>query len=139
MEAAGLNDFWHCLELHERSFSQLTDTRYPIRGRTDGDDTDFFYLIQLERSGANLWFFDGMNEVNVSVRLHATFLKAYNEKGELIGLRDNIYILNEDNFEPGKADPDYKGNGTPPFTTQQVNVASPIMITVRDTLFTGCR
>jgi hypothetical protein len=26
MEGAGLNNFWHCLESHERSFSQLTET-----------------------------------------------------------------------------------------------------------------
>jgi hypothetical protein len=45
MEAAGLNDFWHCLKSHERSFSQLTETRYSLRGRADGDNTDWFYLI----------------------------------------------------------------------------------------------
>jgi hypothetical protein len=135
MEAAGLNDFWHCLESHERSFSQLTETRYPVRGRTDGDDTDWFYLIQLERSGANPWFFDGLNETGVNVRLHATFLKAYDETGQLIGLRDNLFILNEDNFESNQPDPDYKGNGNPPFVTQEINVTSPLLITVRHTYF----
>jgi hypothetical protein len=40
MEAAGLNDFWHCLESHERSFSQLTEIKYPLRGKTDGDNTE---------------------------------------------------------------------------------------------------
>jgi hypothetical protein len=56
MEAAGLNDFWHCLELQERSFSQVTETKYPVRGRTDGDDTDWFYLIQLEYSSPILHY-----------------------------------------------------------------------------------
>jgi hypothetical protein len=135
MEAAGLNDFWHCLESHERSFSQLTETRHPIRGRTDVDDTDWFYLIQLERLGANPWFFDSLNESNVNVKLHGNYLKVFDENGNLIGLRDNLFILNQDNFEPNKPDPNYKGNGTPPFVTQEVNVESPILITVRDTYF----
>jgi hypothetical protein len=53
MEAAGLNDFWHCLESHEKSFSQLTEIKYFVRVRTDGDDIDWFYIIQLERLGPN--------------------------------------------------------------------------------------
>jgi hypothetical protein len=135
MEAAGLNDFWYCLESHERSFSQFKEPRYPARGRTDGDDTDWFYLIQLERSASNPWFFDCLNESNANVKLHATFLKAFDETGQLIGLRGNLFILNEDNFEPNKPDPDYKGNGTPPFVTQEVNVVSPILITVHHMYF----
>jgi hypothetical protein len=40
MEAAGLNNFLHCLKSHERDFSKLTETRYSLRRRADGDCTD---------------------------------------------------------------------------------------------------
>jgi hypothetical protein len=61
MEAGGLNYFWHCLESHKRSFSQVTEIKYPVRGRTESDYSDWFYLIQLERSGPNSWFFEGLH------------------------------------------------------------------------------
>jgi hypothetical protein len=135
MEAAGLNDFWHCLKSHERSFSQVPEIKYPVRGITYGVDTDWFYLIQLERSGANPWFFDDINNPSVNIKITGTFLKAFDENGALIGLRDNIFILNEDNFEPNSLDLEYKGGGTAPNVVQEINIASPILITVRDTYF----
>jgi hypothetical protein len=135
IKAAGLNDFWDCLESHEISFSQLTETRYPVRGRTDGDDTDWFYLIQLERSGANLLFFDGIDDNNVNIKLTSSLFKAFDENNQIIRLRDNMFILNRDNFEPNKPNPDYKGNGTPSNTVQELNIMSPMLIIVRNTYF----
>jgi uncharacterized protein YlzI (FlbEa/FlbD family) len=107
MKAVGLNDFWHCLEFHEKSFSQVTEIKYPARGRTDGDNKDWFYLIQLERSSANPWFFDSINDPNVNIKIAGTFLKAFDENGTLIGLRDNMFILNEDDLEPNRPHPEY--------------------------------
>jgi hypothetical protein len=89
----------------------------------------------LERSGANPWFFDCINDCNVNIKLSGSFIKAFDENNQITRLRDNMYILNRDNFERNKTDPDYKGNGTPPFVTQEINLASPILIAVRDRYF----
>jgi hypothetical protein len=89
----------------------------------------------LECSGANPLFFDYINDTNVNVKLTGSFIKAYEEGGQIIGLRDNLFILNKDNFEPNKPDPDYKSNGILSLTTQEINTASPLLITVRDTYF----
>jgi hypothetical protein len=44
-------------------------------------------------------------------------------------------ILNEDNLEPNKPDPEYRGGGTVLITVQEINIASPILITIRHTYF----
>jgi hypothetical protein len=135
MEADGLNDFWHYLESHERSFSQVTEIKFPVRGRTDGDDTNWFYLIQLERSGVNPWFFDGLNNPNVNTKITGAYLKAFDENGTLICLRDNMFILNEENLQSNIPDPEYKGGNTTPTTVQEINIVSLNFLIVLDTYF----
>jgi hypothetical protein len=109
VEAVELNDFCHCLESHERSSSKYTEIKYSVKGRTEDDDTGRFYLIQLECSDTNPWFFDGIDQTNINIKITGTFSKAFDENNLLAGLTDNIFILNEDNLEPNKPDPQYKG------------------------------
>jgi hypothetical protein len=68
----------------------------------------------------------------VNIKITGTFLKAYDENYNLIGLSDNTFILNEDNLEPNRPDPEYKRISTTPFVVQETNIASPILITFRD-------
>jgi hypothetical protein len=44
-------------------------------------------------------------------------------------------LLNEEDCEPGKPDPEYKGHLNPPTVPQELNTAPPLLILVRSCYF----
>jgi hypothetical protein len=135
MEAAGLNDYFHSTQSVEDSQCKGSPQAWGVRGRLDSDNTDWFRIITLARPSAGNYFFDGLDKISVSIKLQANFISTMNAVGKTNGNMDNLWLLNEEDREPGKRDPEYKGHANPPTIAQELNTTPPLLILVRNCYF----
>jgi hypothetical protein len=61
LEAMGLDTILECTESLEQSYTSPPSYLTPTRDRSLSDNTDFVFVIPVERSSANAFFFDGLD------------------------------------------------------------------------------
>jgi hypothetical protein len=105
-----LDGVWKCTESYENSQDIIPKYEYPIKDRTFGDNSEHKIKISLERVSANSFFFDGVSSVNETVRVVDCFLKEPLRDRSIV-LKNNYYILNRHNYEPGKQNPEITAAG----------------------------
>jgi hypothetical protein len=81
----------------------------------------------LKRPSVGNYFFDGYNKLSVSIKLQANFISTTNAVWKTHGNMDNLCLLNEEDREPGKPDPEYKGHPNPPTIAQELNTTPPLL------------
>jgi hypothetical protein len=106
--------------------------RGDVRGRLDSDNTDLFHIIKLQRPSAGNYFFHGLDKISVSIKLQANFISTTNVVRKINGNMDNLWLLKEEDLEPGKPDPEFKNVGFPPTITQKLITTPPLLILVRN-------
>jgi hypothetical protein len=57
----GLDTILQCTESLEQSYNSPVSYKSPTRDRSASDNTDFVFVIPLERQSANAFFFDGLD------------------------------------------------------------------------------
>jgi hypothetical protein len=71
LEAMGLDTILQCTESLEQSYTSPPSYKYPTRDRSIRDNSDFVFVIPVERESANAFFFDGLdsgpNTENVTI------------------------------------------------------------------------
>jgi hypothetical protein len=135
MEAAGLNDYFHSTQSVEDSQCKGPPQTWGVRGRPDSDNSDWFHIITLARPSAGNYFFDGHDKISVSIKLQANFISTTNAVGKTNGNMDNLWLMNEEDHEPGKADLEFKSHLNPPTIGQELNTTPPLLILVRNCYF----
>jgi hypothetical protein len=133
MEAAGLNDYFHSTQSVEDSQCKGPPQAWGVRGKLDSDNTDWFHLISLARPSAGNYFFDGLDKISLSIKLQANFISTTNAVGKTNGNVDNLWLLNEEEREPGKPDPEFKNAVNT--IAQELNTTPPLLILVRNCYF----
>jgi hypothetical protein len=78
-----------------------------VRRRLDLDNTDWFYIITLQRLSAGKYFSNGHDKLSVSIKLQANFIST-NTVGKNNGNMENLLLVNEEDGEPWKADVEFK-------------------------------
>jgi hypothetical protein len=68
----------------------------------------------------------------VSIKLQANFISTTNAVGKTNGNMDNLWLLNEEDRESGKPDPEFKNTSNPPIIAQELNSTPPLLILVRN-------
>jgi hypothetical protein len=131
LQAANLDTIFTCTESFENSYSEIEGFVYPIKGVTYGDNTDFMFMVPLERGSATPFYYDGFKSNNGTdtVKISGVFLQQINpfvpdstyNKVDV----NNYAILNRYDKEPNKPDPD-NTNFTVP--TKYNNTAPNILI-----------
>jgi hypothetical protein len=61
LEAMSLDTILQCCESLEQSYTSPPSYLYPTRDRSISDNTDFVFVIPVERESANAFFFDGLD------------------------------------------------------------------------------
>jgi hypothetical protein len=61
LEAMSLDTILQCTESLEQSYTSLVSYLAPTRDRSASDNTDFVFVIPVERQSANAFFFDGLD------------------------------------------------------------------------------
>jgi hypothetical protein len=61
----------------------------------------------------------------VSIKLQANFISTTNTVGKPNGNMNNLWLLNEEDHEPGKPDPEYKGTFAAFTVFQELNTVPP--------------
>jgi hypothetical protein len=61
LEAMGLDTILQCTESLENSYLNPPSHLFPTRDRSVSDNTDFVFVIPVERASANAFFFDGLD------------------------------------------------------------------------------
>jgi hypothetical protein len=61
LEAMGLDTILQCTESLEQSYTSPPSYLTPTRDRSFSDNTDFVFVIPVERESANAFFFDGLD------------------------------------------------------------------------------
>jgi hypothetical protein len=135
MEAVGLNEYFHSTQSVEDLQCKNPPQAWGVRGRLDSDNTDWFHIITLARPSAENYFFDGLDKISVSIKLQANFVSTMNVVGKTNGNMDNLWLLNEEDREPGKPDPEFKNAPYPPTIAQELNTTPPLLILVRNCYF----
>jgi hypothetical protein len=120
LEAMSLDAFLHCTESLEHSYCAPPCHLFPVRDRSLADNTDFVFVIPLERQSANAFFFDGLDSgANTeNVTLTGKFITDPNTNVVL-----NMYAL------PDNRNNNTDINNTPP------NRTPPIIALVSDTFW----
>jgi hypothetical protein len=135
IEAAGLNSYFHSTQSVEDLQCKGPQQAWGVRGRLNSDNTDCFHIMALQRPSAGNYFFVGLDKISVSIKLQANFISTTNAVGKTNGNMDNLWLPNEEDREPGKPDPEYKGHPDPPTVPQELNTTSPLLILVRNCYF----
>jgi hypothetical protein len=131
LEAAGLDTIFTCTESFENSISEIDGFTYPIRGATYGDNTDFIFMVPLERSSASPFYFDGYNGSGTdTVKLTGVFLSQRDPRPDISSSLsvpvNNYSILNRYEKEPGQPDPN-----NPSYTYQtKINNTFPMVLII---------
>jgi hypothetical protein len=118
LESMGLDIVLQCTESLERSFILPPSYLYPTKDRSVSDNTDFVFVIPVERESANAFFFDGLDSgadtenVTISGKI---IVDAKNNKME------NYVNLNR--------------NDNSQFTDASYNRSPPILCLVTDTFW----
>jgi hypothetical protein len=108
LEAMALDTILQCTESLERSYTSPPSHLAPVRDRSISDNTDFVFVIPVERESANAFFFDGLDSGSdtENVTISGKFITdATNHKV------DTYYILNRNDKTTISAD---SYNRTPP-------------------------
>jgi hypothetical protein len=122
LEAMGLDTILQCTESLEQSYIAPPTHLFPTRDRSVRDNTDFVFVIPVERESANAFFFDGLdsgpNSENVTI--NGIFVEDKDRNKY-----DNYYVLNRNNDTT--------------ITEASLNKAPPMIFLVSDTfwLFTS--
>jgi hypothetical protein len=76
LEAMGLDIILQVTELLEQSYISPPSYRHPTRDRSISDNTDFVFVLPVERLSANAFFFDGLDsgEDTEKVTITGTFI-----------------------------------------------------------------
>jgi hypothetical protein len=61
LEAMGLDIILQCTESLEQSYTTPVSYKAPTRDRSASHNTDFVFVIPVERQSANAFFFDGLD------------------------------------------------------------------------------
>jgi hypothetical protein len=61
LEATGLDTILQCTENFEQSITSPLSYLYPTRDRSMSDNTNFIFVLPVERQSANAFFFDGLD------------------------------------------------------------------------------
>jgi hypothetical protein len=61
LEAMGLDTILQCTESLEQSYTSPPSYKHPTRDRSFSDNTDFVFVLPVERESANAFFFDGLD------------------------------------------------------------------------------
>jgi hypothetical protein len=61
LEATGLDTILQCTESMEQSYTSPPSYLAPTRDRSLSDNSDFVFVIPVERESANAFFFDGLD------------------------------------------------------------------------------
>jgi hypothetical protein len=108
LEAMGLDTILQCTESLEASYTSPPSYLTPVRDRSARDNSDFVFVIPVERESANAFFFDGLdsgaNTENVTIS--GKFI--HDGRGHLL---DTYYNLNRNNVTQTTAE---SYNRTPP-------------------------
>jgi hypothetical protein len=77
LEAMGLDTVLQCTESLEQSITSPPSYLRPVRDRSLSDNTDFVFVIPLERASANAFFFDGLDsgENTETVTISGKFIR----------------------------------------------------------------
>jgi hypothetical protein len=71
LEAMSLDTILQCTESLEQSYTSPPSYQYPTRDRSCRDNSDFVFVVPVERESANAFFFDGLdsgaNTENVTI------------------------------------------------------------------------
>jgi hypothetical protein len=88
LEVMGLNTISQCSESLEQSYVSPPYHVRPTRDRSRSDNTDFVFVIPIEKLNANTFFFDdfdsGPNTENITLK--GNFITVENHKVDLYGL-----------------------------------------------------
>jgi hypothetical protein len=116
LEAMGLDTILQYTESLEQSYTSPIFYKSPTRDRSASDNTDFVFIIPVERQSANAFFFDGLNsETNTeNITLSGKFITD-KDNNKL----DTYAILNR--------------NDVTSITTASYNRTPPIVCLVSDT------
>jgi hypothetical protein len=122
LEAMGLDTILQCTESLEQSYTSPPSYKYPTRDRSIRDNSDFVFVIPVERESANAFFFDGLDSGpnTENITLSGRFIT--DKEGHKI---DTYAILNR--------------NDNTTITTDSYNRTPPILSLVSDSfwLFTS--
>jgi hypothetical protein len=135
LQCAGWTDFFPALEEGEVSQTIAPPQTYNVRGRNNFDDTMWFWIIPLQRRTCNNFLFEGLNKQSVSVKLTGKFIGTQDKFGKTTRCMDNLWLLNEEDREPNKPDPEFKGTGTAPTIPAEYNLTPPMIFVVRNCYF----
>jgi hypothetical protein len=121
LEAMGLDTIKQCTESLEQSYTHPPSHLRPTRDRSFQDNTDFVFVIPVERASANAFFFHGLDSgADIeTLTLNGKFISdGSNHKF------DNYFLFNRNNDEP---------------TNDTYNKTPPIVCLITDTfwLFTS--
>jgi hypothetical protein len=108
LEAMGLDTILQCTESLERSYIQPPTWNYPVRDRSLEDNSDFVFVIPVERESANAFFFDGLDSNGNSENVTLTGKFVTDTQGNKI---NTYYNLNRHN---NTVENDASYNRTPP-------------------------
>jgi hypothetical protein len=95
----------------------------------------WFWIIPLQRRTCNNYLFEGLNKQSVSVKLTGKFIGTQDKFGKTTGCMDNLWLLNEEDREPNKPDPEFKVTGTAPTIPAEYNFTPPMIFVVRNCYF----
>jgi hypothetical protein len=136
LQAAGLDTIFTCTESFENSYCEIEGFIYPVKGATYGDDTDFMFMLPLERGSATPFYFDGFKGTGTdTVQINGSFIQSVNPltNNELDRVSINNYrILNRYNRKPGETDPDSTANTIMPTL---YNNTAPLILIITDTFW----
>jgi hypothetical protein len=85
--------------------------------------------------GSGLFLFEGLNKQSVSVKLTGKFIGTQNKLGKTTVCMDNLWLLNEENREPNKKDPESKGTRAIPTVPAEYNLTLPTILVLRNCYF----
>jgi hypothetical protein len=95
----------------------------------------FFCIISLQRKNSNDFLFEGIDKQSVSIKLTGKFITTQDKFGKITGCMDNLWLLNENDREPNKLDPEYKGNEAAPTVAAEYNLTPPVIFLVHNCFF----
>jgi hypothetical protein len=95
----------------------------------------FFCIISLQRKNSNDFLFEGIDKQSVSIKLTGKFITTQDKFGKTTGCIDNLWLLNENDREQNKSDPEYKGTRTAPTVTAEYNLTPTMIFLVHHCFF----
>jgi hypothetical protein len=99
LESMSLDTILQCTESLEQSYVSPPYHIKPTRDPSRSDNTDFVFVIPVERLSANAFFFDGLDSGpnTENITLKGNFITVDNQNVDLYGMlnRNNVSLSNE--------------------------------------------